>query len=210
MTFISAIFFDLDGTLVDSSIGIHNAFSYTFKELGVPCPDAKTIRSFMGPPLESSFETRLPKEKISEAVQIYRSYYKEKGIYEAQLFPQIVDLLKELSSRYPLYITTTKNTPTAQDMTKNLGIYHFFDGIYGSSPEATHKTDVIRLALQTHQLAPEQAIIIGDTKFDMLGAQETGIQKLAVTWGFGEQADLLNYQPDYIAHKPLEVLEYFQ
>lgn len=63
MTSISAIFFDLDGTLVDSSIGIHNAFSSTFKNMGVPCPDAKTIRSFMGPPLESSFETCLPKEK---------------------------------------------------------------------------------------------------------------------------------------------------
>ncbi|WP_295528583.1 HAD family hydrolase [uncultured Streptococcus sp.] len=210
MTFISAIFFDLDGTLVDSSIGIHNAFSYTFKELGVPCPDVKTIRSFMGPPLESSFETRLPKEKISEAVQIYRSYYKDKGIHEAELYPQISELLQKLSQDYPLYITTTKNTPTAQEMTKNLGIHHFFDGIYGSSPEAPHKADVIRQALQTHQLAPQQAIIIGDTKFDMLGAQETGIQKLAVTWGFGEQADLLNYQPDYIAHKPLEVLEYFQ
>ena len=44
----------------------------------------------------------------------------------------------------------------------------------------------------------------------MLGAQETCIQKLAVTWGFGEQADLLNYQPDYIAHNPLQILEYFQ
>jgi len=200
MTSISAIFFDLDGTLVDSSIGIHNAFTHTFKELGVPSPDAKTIRGFMGPPLESSFATCLPKEQIAEAVQIYRSYYKEKGIYEAQLFPQIVDLLEELSS----------STPTAQDMAKNLGIYHFFDGIYGSSPEAPHKADVIRQALQTHQLSPEQVIIIGDTKFDMQGAQETGIQKLAVTWGFGEQADLLNYQPDYITHKPLEILEYFQ
>ena len=176
----------------------------------MPSPDAQTIRGFMGPPLESSFATCLPKEQISEAVQIYRSYYKEKGIHEAQLFPQIVELLEELSSNYPLYITTTKNTPTAQDMTKNLGIHHFFEDIYGSSPEAPHKADVIRQALQAHQLAPEQAIIIGDTKFDMLGAQETGIQKLAVTWGFGEQADLLNYQPDYIAHKPLEVLEYFQ
>ena len=210
MTSISAIFFDLDGTLVDSSIGIHNAFTHTFKELGVPSPGAKTIRSFMGPPLESSFATCLSKEQISEAVQIYRSYYKAKGIYEAQLFPQIVDLLEKLSSNYPLYITTTKNAPTAQDMTKNLGIHHFFDGIYGSSPEAPHKADVIRQALQTHQLNPEQVIIIGDTKFDMLGAQETGIQKLAVTWGFGEQADLLNYQPDYITHKPLEILEYFQ
>ena len=210
MTSITAIFFDLDGTLVDSSIGIHNAFTHTFKELGVPSPDAKTIRGFTGPPLESSFATCLPKDQISEAVQIYRSYYKEKGIHEAQLFPQIVDLLEKLSSNYPLYITTTKNTPTAQDMTKNLEIYHFFDSIYGASPKAPHKADVIRQALQAPQLAPEQAIIIGDTKFDMLGAQETGIQKLAVTWGFGDKADLLNYHPDYIAHKPLQVLEYFQ
>ena len=210
MTSISAIFFDLDGTLVDSSIGIHNAFSSTFKKLGAPCPDTKTIRSFMGPPLESSFDTCLPKEKISEAVQTYRSYYKEKGVYEAQLFPQIVDLLEKLSSNYPLYITTTKNTPTAQEMTTNLGIHHFFEGIYGSSPETPHKADVIRHTLKTHQLAPEQVIIIGDTKFDMIGAQETGLKKLAVTWGFGENADLLIYQPDFIAHDPLEVLTFFK
>ena len=210
MSSISAIFFDLDGTLVDSSIGIHNGFTYTFDQLGVTSPDAKTIRGFMGPPLETSFATCLPTEQIEQAIQLYRSYYKEKGVYEAQLYPHIKDLLVELAKQFPLYITTTKNTPTAQDMTKNFGIYHFFDGIYGSSPETPHKADVIRQALQAHQLAPEQAIIIGDTKFDMLGAQETGIQKLAVTWGFGEQADLLNYQPDYIAHKPLEILEYFQ
>ena len=210
MSSISAIFFDLDGTLVDSSIGIHNGFTYTFEQLGVTSPDAKTIRGFMGPPLETSFATCLPTEQIEQAIQLYRSYYKEKGVYEAQLYPHIKDLLVELAKQFPLYITTTKNTPTAQDMTKNFGIYHFFDGIYGSSPEAPHKADVIRQALQTHQLSPEQVIIIGDTKFDMQGAQETGIQKLAVTWGFGEQADLLNYQPDYIAHKPLEVLEYFQ
>ena len=210
MSSISAIFFDLDGTLVDSSIGIHNGFTYTFEQLGVTSPDAKTIRGFMGPPLETSFASCLPAEQIEEAIQLYSSYYKEKGVYEAQLFPHIKDLLVELAKQFPLYITTTKNTPTAQDMTKNFGIYHFFDGIYGSSPQALHKADVIRQALETHHLAPETVVIIGDTKFDMIGAQETGIQKLAVTWGFGEQADLLNYQPDYIAHKPLEVLEYFQ
>lgn len=210
MSSISAIFFDLDGTLVNSSIGIHNGFTYTFEQLGVTSPDAKTIRGFMGPPLETSFATCLPTEQIEQAIQLYRSYYKEKGVYEAQLYPQIKDLLEELAKQFPLYITTTKNTPTALDMTSNFEIDHFFDGIYGSSPQALHKADVIRQALETHHLAPETVVIIGDTKFDMIGAQETGIQKLAVTWGFGEQADLLNYQPDYIAHKPLEVLEYFQ
>ena len=210
MSSLSAIFFDLDGTLVDSSIGIHNGFTYTFEQLGVPSPDAKTIRGFMGPPLETSFASCLPTEQIELAIQLYRSYYKEKGVYEAQLFPQIKELLTELAQQYPLYVTTTKNTPTAVHMTANFEIDHFFDGIYGSSPQALHKADVIRQALETHHLTPETVVIIGDTKFDMIGAQETGIQKLAVTWGFGEQADLLNYQPDYIAHKPLEVLEYFQ
>lgn len=210
MSSLSAIFFDLDGTLVDSSIGIHNGFTYTFEQLGVPSPDAKTIRSFMGPPLETSFSSCLPADQIELAIQLYRSYYKEKGVYEAQLFPQIKDLLTELAKQYPLYITTTKNTPTAIDMTSNFGIDHFFDGIYGSSPQALHKADVIRQALTVHHLAPETVVIVGDTKYDMIGAQETGIKKLAVTWGFGDVKDLMTYQPDWVAHQPTDILRQLQ
>ena len=210
MTSISAIFFDLDGTLVDSSIGIHNGFTYTFDQLGVPSPDAKTIRGFMGPPLETSFASCLPADQVETAIQLYRSYYKEKGVYEAQLFPQIKDLLTELAQQYPLYITTTKNTPTAIDMTSNFEINQFFDGIYGSSPQALHKADVIRQALTTHNLDPETVVIIGDTKFDMIGAQETGIKKLAVTWGFGEEKDLMGYNPDWVAHHPTDILHHLQ
>ena len=206
MSSLSAIFFDLDGTLVDSSIGIHNGFTYTFDQLGVPSPDAKTIRGFMGPPLETSFASCLPAYQVETAIQLYRSYYKEKGVYEAQLFPQIKELLTELAKQYPLYITTTKNTPTAVDMTSYFGIDRFFDGIYGSSPQALHKADVIRQALTTHNLDPETVVIIGDTKFDMIGAQETGIKKLAVTWGFGEEEELMSYQPDWVAHQPADIL----
>ena len=210
MSSLSAIFFDLDGTLVDSSIGIHNGFTYTFKQLGVPSPDAKTIRGFMGPPLETSFARCLPVDQVETAIQLYRSYYKEKGVYEAQLFPQVKDLLAELAKQYPLYITTTKNTPTAIDMTSNFEINQFFDGIYGSSPQALHKADVIRQALTTHDLAPEKVVIIGDTKFDMIGAQETGIKKLAVTWGFGDEKELMAYQPDWVAHQPTDILRQLQ
>lgn len=210
MSPLSAIFFDLDGTLVDSSIGIHNGFTYTFEQLGVPSPDAKTIRSFMGPPLETSFSSCLPADQIELAIQLYRSYYKEKGVYEAQLFPHIKDLLTELAQQYPLYITTTKNTPTAIDMTSNFGIDHFFDGIFGSSPQALHKSDVIRQALTAHHLAPENVVIVGDTKYDMIGAQETGIKKLAVTWGFGDVKDLMTYQPDWVAHQPTDILRQLQ
>ena len=210
MSSLSAIFFDLDGTLVDSSIGIHNGFTYTFEQLGVPSPDAKTIRGFMGPPLETSFTSCLPADQVERAIQLYRSYYKEKGVYEAQLFPQIKNLLTELAQQYPLYITTTKNTPTAIDMTSNFEINQFFDGIYGSSPQALHKADVIRQAITTHDLAPEKVVIVGDTKFDMIGAQETGIKKLAVTWGFGDETELMTYHPDWIAHHPTDILQHLQ
>ena len=210
MSSLSAIFFDLDGTLVDSSIGIHNGFTYTFEQLGVPSPDEKTIRGFMGPPLETSFASCLPEDQIESAIQLYRSYYKEKGVYEAQLFPQIKDLLAELAQQYPLYITTTKNTPIAVDMIKNFEIDHFFNGIYGSSPQALHKADVICQALQTHNLAPDRVVIIGDTKYDMIGAQETGIKTLAVTWGFGEEEELMNYRPDWVAHQPTDILQHLQ
>ena len=210
MSSLSAIFFDLDGTLVDSSIGIHNGFTYTFDQLGVPSPDAKTIRGFMGPPLETSFASCLPAYQVETAIQLYRSYYKEKGVYEAQLFPQIKELLTELAKQYPLYITTTKNTPTAVDMTSYFGIDRFFDGIYGSSPQTLHKADVIRQALTTHNLDPETVVIIGDTKFDMIGAQETGIKKLAVTWGFGDDKELMNFQPDWVAHQPTDILVQLQ
>lgn len=64
MSSISAIFFDLDGTLVDSSIGIHNGFTYTFDQLGVSSPGAKTIRGFMGPPLETSSASSTSKSLI--------------------------------------------------------------------------------------------------------------------------------------------------
>lgn len=94
MPSLSAIFFDLDGTLVDSSIGIHNGFTYAFNQLGVPSPDAKTIRGFMGPPLETSFASCLPQNQIELAVQLYRFYYKDKGVYEAKLFPNIKSILQ--------------------------------------------------------------------------------------------------------------------
>lgn len=74
---MQALFFDLDGTLVDSSKGITESFQHTFDTLKVPQPDLKTIRSFMGPPLISSFEATLPEALVDQAVTIYRQYYHE-------------------------------------------------------------------------------------------------------------------------------------
>ena len=204
---MQALLFDLDGTLVDSSKGIANSFQHTFDELKFPQPDAKTIRSFMGPPLISSFKATLPNSLVDQAVTIYRQYYHKKGQYESTLFPHITEALTALKNEgLQLYVTTSKYEPVALQMCQDLEIANYFNGIYGSSSDRVHKADVIQYALSTNSISSNKALIIGDTKFDLIGGQTVGIKTMAVTWGFGELDDLLLYSPDYICHTPLEIL----
>ena len=188
MSSLSAIFFDLDGTLVDSSIGIHNGFTYTFEQLGVPSPDAKTIRSFMGPPLETSFSSCLPANQIELAIQLYRSYYKEKGMYEAQLFPQIKDLLTELAQQYPVY-------------TRIIEHKHFE---YGTQP----KTVITREYPADWKRGDEPYYPINDEKNNAMFAkyQEEAAKNDKVIF-CGRLADYKYYDMHVVIERALEVVE---
>ena len=80
------IFFDLDGTLVDSSVGIKNAFQYAFTSLNIKAVDSKELDTFIGPPLEVSFASVVPKTNVNQAIALFREYYKNNGVFEAQLY----------------------------------------------------------------------------------------------------------------------------
>ena len=118
------IFFDLDGTLIDSSEGIHNGFVQTFERLSLPVPSDQKIRSFMGPPLEVTFKEEISEDGAEQAVQLYRDYYGTKGQFEAHLYDGIREVLEKLSQNpnKKIYITTSKNEPTALEMCEYLGI----------------------------------------------------------------------------------------
>ena len=76
----------------------------------------------------------------------------------------------------PLYVTTSKHEPVALQMCQDLGIDKYFKGIYGSNSDRIHKADVIRYALSSNDLPKEETVIIGDTKFDLIGGQTVGIK----------------------------------
>ena len=196
---LTHIFFDLDGTLVDSSEGIHNGFVQTFERLGLPVPSDQKIRTFMGPPLEVTFKEEISEEGADQA--------ETKGQMEAHLYDGIKEVLEYLSqdSNKKMFITTSKNEPIALKMCQHLGITEYFDGIYGSTPTAFHKADVLQRAITENQAPKDQSVIVGDTKFDLIGGKTVGIKTIAVTWGFGKNETLLAENPDFIADTTQEL-----
>lgn len=203
---MKSILFDLDGTLVDSSLGIKNSFADAFDKLALPLPDPETLRTFIGPPLESSFSKYVT--EVDNAVNIYREYYREHGVYQVSLYPDIEKLLNELvTAGHKLYITSSKNEAMIHVMLKHLGIESYFTAIYGDTPQRNNKTKVIAACLRQENLNKQDALIIGDTAFDMVGGTNNGIAKLGVTWGFGLEEELLQVGADEICHLPLDILK---
>ena len=94
-------FFDLDWTITDSSLGITNSVIYALKKYGIEETDRTKLYPFIGPPLTVSFEKfyGFSKEQCTKAVEYYREYYREKGIFENRVYEGLEEVLKELKKR---------------------------------------------------------------------------------------------------------------
>jgi len=90
------ILFDLDGTLTDPGVGITNSVAYALKKYGIEVTDKKSLYSFIGPPLNDSFMKYygFSEEKAMEAIMVYREYFREKGIFENEVYKGIPELLE--------------------------------------------------------------------------------------------------------------------
>ncbi len=197
------IFFDLDGTLSNTLLGITNAAVYTFDKLGEPITDTSTVRSFIGPPLSYSFEVLcgFSKEKAEKAIAYFREYYEKDGWRECSLFDGMKELLEKLKSKGArLAVATSKNEAFARPLLEMLGVYSYFDFVAGSNDEIgrSSKSDVIEYALNTLSLEPSRALMVGDTKFDIEGANEKGLDSVGVLFGFGTRETLEKEGATYI------------
>ncbi|GET74503.1 HAD hydrolase-like protein [Streptococcus dysgalactiae] len=209
---MTAILFDLDGTLVDSSPGILNAFQYTFKQMNHIVPDASLLSTYIGPPLETTFRTFFEnKDQVEQAILHFRAFYKESGIYQVSVYDDIETLLRTLVQEgFDLYVTTSKHEPMAIQMLTNLGIADYFTGVFGSTSVRYHKADVIQACLQTMSTSAQNPLIIGDTKFDIIGGKQANLTTIGVTWGFGSQEELQLSKADYIVKQPLDIYTLLQ
>lgn len=203
-----AILFDLDGTLTDSGEGIINCAILALEHFGLPVPSREKMRVFVGPPLHESFiKHGVPADQADEAVRIYRSRYIPIGKFENTPYPGIREMLEALKAEgHKLYVATSKPEAMSVEILEHFDLAKYFDQICGATMDTSRssKEAVIEYLLQQNGRA-DNMIMVGDTKFDVIGAKAHGIPTIGVSWGYGEIADMEKAGAAAIAHTPQEL-----
>lgn len=200
------LLFDLDGTLVDTAEGVLKSVIHALDAFGIEVDDMQTLMPFMGPPLSCSFRTfyGFSEEEAQRAVNIYRQRYSDKGQFECHVFPSVPEMLAKLRERgHRLCVATSKPEPYALAILERLGIAGLFDEIVGSDFAETLKTksDVIEEVFRRTGITDRSRVLmIGDRKYDILGAKESGIDCLGVYMGYAEPGELENAGATYLAN----------
>ena len=150
---------------------------------------------FVGPPLLYSFQTEygMTEEQAKEAITVYRTYFREKGMFENSVYPGIRELLTALKEHgCSLYIATGKPTVYSEQILRYFELDGFFDLVSGVSLQEAEagKEMLIRHILQTCHVPPEQAVMVGDRCYDAEGAAACGIPCIGVTYGYGTREEL--------------------
>lgn len=204
--------FDLDGTLTDNSEGIIKSARFALDRMGYPNEPDSVLRRFIGPPLHDSFMNfyGFSKEKAFEAVDNYRVRYREKGVYESELFPGLREMLQALREKgAKLCVATSKPLVFTEVILKQHDVYDLFEFIVGANLDGslTDKTEIIREVLRRIGETGEPAVMVGDRSFDIVGANNCGIQSVGVYYGFADPGELEKAGATYIANTVPELQE---
>lgn len=208
------VLFDLDGTLTDSAEGITKCVQHALVSMGYESPELEDLQCFVGPPLKEMFMeyTGMNDADGEKAVALYRERYAPVGIYENRLYPRIVKML-ELFQKAGITMGVASSKPEVyvKQILDHFGIDDYFKVIVGSELNGgrVHKKEVLeeairRLKMENHK---EQIVLVGDTRYDVEGAKEAGIQCIGVSYGYGDPEELEASQPVYLAESVSDVAE---
>lgn len=207
------ILFDLDGTLSDSGEGIINSIDHALQKFGITA-DRQLLRTFIGPPLRESFAKHFvfDEEQTAEAISLYRDHFDKEGFFQNELYPGIMELLEDLrQAGKTLAIATTKAEFYAHKTLEYLKIDRFFpkELVVGAHLDGTraNKAEVIATVLERLGGEAEDKVMIGDRKFDIIGAKANGLDVVSVTYGFGDRAELEAHGPNLIVDSVQELRE---
>ena len=204
------ILFDCDGTVFDTVEGITKSTRYAINKFGLDA-ELDALRCFAGPPLVDKFMEvfDFSLEQAKQATAYFKERYQPIGLYECRIFPGMKEMLERLKAAgFVLGIATSKPQELAEKLLKDESMYEIFDVICGSGLNGNNdsKESVLRRAMETLGAEPVKTVLIGDTKYDVIGAKACGIDCVGVRYGYAAEGELEEAGAKYIV-EDIEALE---
>jgi phosphoglycolate phosphatase len=190
------ILLDLDGTLTNPEQGIVGCIRHALAELDHPLPQDVDLARYIGPPLADAFR------------EILATRFGTVGLFENEVYDGIPEALEALvASNARLFLATSKPRVYAVRIVEHFGLSKFFDGLHGSELDGTRtdKAELIAHIMQIERLSPEETVMVGDRRHDVVGALANRVRPLGVLWGFGSRDELSAAGASELLERPADL-----
>lgn len=206
------VFFDFDGTISNTYEGVADILKRTFEKynLNVPVEDYK---KYIGPPLSNSFTKLLgDRDKAYEAVAYFRELYVgEKAIYKSCLYDGVYDMLEDCHEMQGIAtgVATCKKHEEADELLRYFKVREYIDCLSGLVYNVREsKKSILQYAIDSLGIKAEDCVMVGDTVYDVEGAEELGMECILCLWGFGDYDKIKNKNVVFRAKTPQDVTDF--
>ena len=209
------ILFDLDGTLIDSTDAILASFNNSFKELEFNFQGTdEDIKKLIGYPLDVMYvNLGVADEKKWEFVDAYKRRYKLISKEQTYLLENAIEAVEYASSFARVSVVTTKTRMYTIPLLENLNIAHHFEIVTGrenvENPKPHPEPINITLEQMSYNKNEHDVWMIGDTKLDLIAANDANVNSVAVLCGYGKEDELSLYTK-FIKNNALEAVKFIK
>lgn len=207
------ILFDLDGTLIDSTDAIVSTFRFAFKEQGFDFRGSdKNIKDLIGYPLDIMFERLgVSKQKVWDYVDSYKNRYRVISVEQTTLLENAFDAVQLASKIARVSVVTTKTRMYTIPILDSFNITQYFEIITGrenvENPKPHPEPILKTLAQMNYDKNKDEVYMIGDTKLDLICANEAKVNAIGVLCGYSDEEELLKYT-NIVKKDALEAIKY--
>ncbi len=207
---INVLIFDCDGVIIDSGADITNAVLHTMRHFNVRELPKDEIISYVGRGAETLIRKSFKgcdEQLIQTVIPYYKKYYLENCIVETRLYENVKRTLEHFSNK-KIAMVTNKPEAITHRILQKLGVNHHFSAVVGPESVKSPKPDPEGLfkVLQVFGEKPENAVIIGDSEFDIQAGKSAGMHTCGVTYGIGDLNDLKATGPELLIDNMIDLV----
>ncbi|WP_040726492.1 phosphoglycolate phosphatase [Thiomicrorhabdus sp. Kp2] len=213
------VLFDLDGTLIDSVPDLAYCVDEMMKQLGMPVRGEDAVRNWVGNGVQRLTERALinsvdgmpDQELMDKAYPIFLELYKDNTSQRSVVYDGVIEGIEWIMEQgYRVACVTNKAEAFTVPLLKDKGLYDYFEVIVSGDTCAEKKPHPMPLLYAAEKLgvAPENALMIGDSRSDVKAARAAGFHIFCMTYGYNHGEDIRDYEPDVVADSFLEFKDY--